>query len=260
MTRNPTDGAMAVLADASGLFSTECSLDETCLNRRGGELKLGTSAFAERCRSLDRRPLFYRFVKRLFDVVFSAGVIVVGFLPGLLLSLAIIADTKGFPIYSQVRVGRLGRHFRIYKFRTMVTDSDDVEKYLDADQLAQWHRERKVEDDPRITSLGRKLRRLSLDEMPNFWNVLKGDMSIIGPRAVTHEEIGWFGDEAETVLSVPSGITGLWQATKRNGATFESGERQKIELEYVRNAGFAMDARCVFGTFGAMFGRRRSGR
>lgn len=142
----------------------------------------------------------------------------------------------------------------------MVADSDDVEKYLDAEQLAQWHRERKVDDDPRITPLGRRLRRLSIDEVPNFLNVLRGDMSVIGPRAVSSEEIGWFGSDAATVLSVPAGITGLWQVTKRNDATFESGERQRVELEYARNAGFVMDVRCFVGTFGAMFGKRRSGR
>lgn len=202
----------------------------------------------------------YRVCKRVFDIVFSLCVIAVGFVPGLILCAFIVRDTGGSPIYTQERIGMGGRAFCIYKFRTMVADSDDVEKYLNAEQLAQWHRERKVDDDPRITPLGRKLRRSSLDEMPNFLNVLKGDMSVIGPRAVSREEIRWFGDDAETVLSVPAGITGLWQATQRNGATFESGERQRIELEYARNAGFAMDARCFFGTFGAMFGKNRSGK
>lgn len=135
--------------------------------------------------------------------------IVVGFIPGLGLSLAIVVDTKGSPIYSQNRIGRLGRTFRIYKFRTMVADSDDIGKYLDAEKLKQWHRERKVDNDPRITPLGRKLRRSSIDEIPNFLNVLKGDMSVIGPRAVSSEEIEWFGDGAKIVLSVPAGITGL---------------------------------------------------
>ena len=153
-----------------------------------------------------------------------------------------------------------GRTFQIYKFRTMVADSDDIEKYLDVEQLEQWRRERKVDGDPRITPLGRKLRATSIDEMPNFINVLKGDMSVVGPRAVSQEEIAWFGEDVQTVLSVPAGITGLWQTGARNDATFESGERQSIELEYVRNAGFAMDVRCFIGTFGAMFGKRRTGR
>lgn len=225
-----------------------------------GRLEPGTKEFAELCRSLDKRPLGYRLIKRTFDVVFSAGVVIAGFIPCALLSIAVAIDTKGSPIYSQVRVGRLGRPFRIYKFRSMVADSDDLKKYLDSEQLAQWHREHKVDSDPRITPLGRKLRRLSLDEVPNFLNVLKGDMSVIGPRAVSREEIEWFGTNAATVLSVPAGITGLWQATRRNDATFESGERQRIELEYAINASFAIDARCFLGTFGAMFGSRRSGR
>lgn len=202
----------------------------------------------------------YKACKRAFDIVFSLCVIVVGFVPGLILCAFIVRDTGGSPIYTQERVGMGGRTFRIYKFRTMVADSDDVEKYLNADQLAQWRLERKVDDDPRITPLGRKLRSTSVDEIPNFINVLKGDMSVIGPRAVSREEVEWFGDDAETMLSVPAGITGYWQATSRNDATFESGERQRIELEYVKNAGFAMDARCFIGTFGAMFGSRRSGR
>ena len=202
----------------------------------------------------------YRACKRVFDVAFSACVVAVGFVPGLILSAFIAKDTGGSPIYAQERVGMGGKTFRIYKFRTMVADSDNLEKYLGAEQIAQWNRERKVDDDPRITPLGHKLRSTSIDEMPNFINVLKGDMSVIGPRAISHEELVWFGDDVETVLSVPAGITGLWQVTQRNDATFESGERQRIELEYARNAGFAMDARCFVGTFGAMFGKRRSGR
>lgn len=260
MANNLTDRAATAAAGSDALFPVEVSLGEASVECQRGTPKLGTDAFSEQCRSLDCRPPLYRFAKRLFDLVFSVCVIVVGFIPGLVLSLAIVADTKGSPIYSQTRIGRLGRTFRIYKFRTMVADSDDVEKYLDAEQLAQWHRERKVDDDPRITPLGRKLRRLSLDEMPNFLNVLKGDMSVIGPRAVSSEEIEWFGSDAATVLSVPAGITGLWQATQRNDATFESGERQRIELEYARNAGFAVDIRCFIGTFGVMFGKKKTGR
>lgn len=256
MTNNVTNREQMAEASADALFLVEISSDEIEVESQEITPKLGTDIFAEQCRSLDHRPMLYRLVKRLFDVVFSACVVVIGFLPGLILSLAIVADTKGSPIYSQARIGRLGRTFRIYKFRTMVADSDDIEKYLDAEQLIQWHRERKVDNDPRITPLGKKLRRLSLDEMPNFLNVLKGDMSVIGPRAVSSEEIEWFGSDAAEVLSVSAGITGLWQATQRNDATFESGERQRIELEYVRGAGFAMDAKCFIETFGVMFGKK----
>ena len=120
----------------------------------------------------------YRICKRVFDIAFSVCVIAVGLGPGLILSAFIARDTGGSPIYTQERVGMGGRTFRIYKFRTMVADSDDVEKYLNSDQLAQWRLERKVDDDPRITPLGRKLRSTSVDEIPNFINVLKGDIPL----------------------------------------------------------------------------------
>lgn len=220
----------------------------------------GTEAFAERSRALDSRPLGYRVAKRAFDVVFSAAVVAVGLVPGALLCVAIAADTKGFPVYSQERAGRLGRPFRIYKFRTMVADADDVGKYLDEGQLAQWRRERKVEGDPRITRLGRLLRGTSIDELPQFLNVLRGDISVIGPRPITYDELAEFGPDAARLLSVPPGITGAWQAGPRNEATFENGERQRVEMGYVRKASFAIDLRCFVGTFGVMFGKNRTGK
>ena len=223
-------------------------------------LRLGAKEFAEECRRLDRRPLGYRVAKRAFDIAFSAAVIVVGLVPCALLSIAIAFDTMGSPIYTQERVGRLGKPFRIYKFRSMVVDADDVEKYLTPDQLAQWERERKVDGDPRITHLGRVLRRTSLDELPQFLNVLAGQLSVIGPRAITMAELSHYGADAPLLLSVPQGITGAWQAGPRNEATFENGERQKIELGYARHASLHEDARVFGATFGAMFGKRRSGR
>lgn len=202
----------------------------------------------------------YRLLKRAFDIVFSLGVIVVLLIPSLLLCLAIRTESPGNPIYSQKRVGQGGKTIRVFKIRTMIADADDVSRHLTPEQLVQWEKERKVKGDPRVTRVGGLLRATSLDEIPQFLNVLKGDLSVIGPRPITQEELAWFGDDAEEYLSVPMGITGLWQATTRNDATFESGERQRIELEYVRNAGFAMDVRCFFETFGAMFGKKRTGR
>lgn len=174
--------------------------------------------------------------------------------------MVIAAESKGSPVYTQQRIGRAGKVIRVIKLRSMVRDADDVEKYLDPAQSEQWRKERKVDDDPRITRVGRFLRATSLDEVPQFLNVIKGDLSVIGPRPITADELAWFGEDADEYLSVPMGITGLWQSSRRNGATFESGERQAIELEYVRNRGFAMDARIFAATFGAMFGEGRNGR
>lgn len=237
-------------------LSSRAEVDSWCV--------VGTQEFEALSRSLDRRPVRYKVIKRAFDIAFSLVIIVfcVVLLPlTLTMLVATSISTKGSPIYLQTRVGRYGRLFRILKLRTMVSDSDNVEKYLSSEQLVQWRKERKVDDDPRITRFGRFLRKTSLDEIPQFLNVLLGQMSVVGPRAISKDELGWYSTrEQAELLAVPQGITGWWQAGARNEATFENGERQRIELEYCRNAGLAMDAKVFFGTFGAMFGRNRSGR
>lgn len=216
----------------------------------------GSREFATECRRLDRRPPTYRLAKRVFDVAFSAFVITVGVVPCLLLAAAIALDTKGSPLYSQVRAGRNGLPFRLYKFRSMVADADNVEKYLTEEQLAAWKRERKVCDDPRVTRLGRFIRKTSLDELPQFINVLLGNISVIGPRPITYDELAEFGNDVALLLSVEPGITGAWQCGPRNEASFDNGRRQAIELSYVRDACVRLDATIFFSTFRAMFGRR----
>ena len=204
----------------------------------------------------------YRVCKRAFDIVFSAGVLLVLAVPVAVACAAICLESPGAPIYAQERVGMNGRVIRVLKLRSMVADAGDVEKYLSPGQLRQWQVERKVDDDPRVTRVGGFIRKTSLDELPQFLNVLVGDLAVIGPRPITKAELDqhFTVAEREELLSVRPGITGLWQATERNQATFESGRRQRIELHYVRERGFAMDARCFFGTFGAMFGKKATGR
>lgn len=174
----------------------------------------------------------------------------------------ICIESPGNPLYAQERVGKGGKTIKILKLRSMVADAGNVQKYLSPEQLHQWEVERKVDDDPRITKVGQFIRKCSIDEMPQFLNVLNGDLSVIGPRPITRDELEQhFSDEEKAeLLSVQPGITGLWQATDRNAATFESGLRQKIELHYVRSRCFRMDWKCFTGTFGAMFGKSKTGR
>lgn len=206
--------------------------------------------------------LAYRFSKRLFDLVFSLCVSVVLFIPVAVVCVLIRLESPGSPVYAQERVGKGGKTIKIFKLRSMVADAGNVQKYLSPEQLHQWEVERKVDDDPRITKVGQFIRKCSIDEMPQFLNVLNGDLSVIGPRPITRDELEQhFSDEEKAeLLSVQPGITGLWQATDRNAASFESGLRQKIELHYVRNRCFRMDWKCFTGTFGAMFGKRANGR
>lgn len=209
----------------------------------------------------NRARLIYRAAKRTFDIAFSAVVLAVLLVPGLALALVISLDSPGGPVFRQERVGRGGRPINIFKFRSMRADAHEhPERYLDESQMAAWKREQKVEDDPRVTRLGRFIRKTSIDEFPQFVNVLVGDMSVVGPRPVTEAETHEFGEHRDLALSARPGVTGLWQVTERNDATWENGDRQRIELEYVRRCGVRMDARCFFGTFGTMFGKRRSGR
>lgn len=195
----------------------------------------------------------YRFIKRTFDVVFSGAVCLVGLIPSAIVCAAIAADSPGSPIFRQERVGQGGKRIGIYKFRTMVADAHEhPERYMTPEQLAQWEREQKVDDDPRITRIGRVLRNTSLDEIPQFLNVLLGDLSVIGPRPVTQAETLEFGDARDEFLSVKPGITGWWQVTERNDATWENGRRQELELYYVRHASLALDLRVFAKTFKAL--------
>lgn len=226
----------------------------------GASLVPGTPAFEAACQRLDTRTLAYRVGKRAFDLAFAIAMCAVCLIPCIGLAMLVMVDTKGSPLYGQQRVKRGGRPFRIYKFRSMVADADDVEKYFTPAQMEAWRRERKVENDPRITRLGRFMRKTSLDELPQFINVLLGDMSVVGPRAITYDELGNFAPaERAVLLSVPQGITGAWQCGPRNQATFENGLRQQLELAYVRSASLGGDMAYFFKTFAVML-VERSGR
>lgn len=193
--------------------------------------------------------------------MFSTCALTAMLVPVALLSVAVSLESPGGPVFRQSRIGKGGKEIRIWKLRSMYSDAHErPERYLNDAQMAQWRREQKVDNDPRVTRVGRLIRKSSLDEVLQFVNVLAGDLSVIGPRPVTLAETYEFGADRDEFLSVRPGITGWWQVTERNEATWENGRRQALELEYVRKQGFAMDARCFFGTFGVMFGKNRTGR
>ena len=197
--------------------------------------------------------LGYRCVKRTFDIAFSLSVCLLMALPVAVLCLLVMLDSPGIPFFCQERIGLNGKRIRIWKIRTMVVDAhENPERYMTPQQIKQWEREQKVDDDPRVTRIGRFLRNTSLDELPQFINVLTGELSVIGPRPVTFDETCEFGDARSEFLSVKPGITGWWQVTERNNATWENGERQMLELYYVRHACLSLDLKILMKTVRAM--------
>ena len=199
-----------------------------------------------------KKPV-YRAIKGVLDLLLSTLLFVV-FLPLFIIFFLIIFFTDFHsPIFRQTRIGKNGKEFKLIKFRTMKYDASDFEKYFTKDQLKLYHAEYKLEDDPRITGIGKFMRRFSIDELPQFLNVIAGHMSLIGPRPLTQKETMFFGEDREALLSVKPGITGLWQVSGRNALTYESGERQRCELRYINGFGFKMDFKIFLKTFKEIF-------
>jgi undecaprenyl-phosphate galactose phosphotransferase len=197
-----------------------------------------------------------RFVKRLFDVTGALALLVL--LSPLFAYLSWkIRQSGGAAIFGHARVGRYGRMFRCLKFRTMVPDADGVlRRLLDADPgaRAEWERDFKLKDDPRITPIGLFLRRTSLDELPQLWNVIKGEMSLVGPRPVIEEELERYGDQVGYYLEIRPGITGLWQISGRNDTSYD--DRVALDSWYVRNWSLWYDLVILVKTINVVVGRR----
>jgi exopolysaccharide production protein ExoY len=200
-----------------------------------------------------------RAVKRLFDLA-SVVVILVLFWWAIIAVAIAVRLTTGSPvIYGHKRVGRNGREFKCYKFRSMVPNADQVLAHLLAtDEAAreEWARDFKLKDDPRVTKVGRFIRKTSLDEFPQLWNVVVNEMSIVGPRPVVREELDQYysGTFKAHYLSVKPGLTGLWQVSGRSD--MEYCERIQLDRNYVCSWGLFSDFLIVMRTVGVMFRRR----
>jgi len=194
-------------------------------------------------------------LKRLFDIFFSMLILVLGFPVFALIGLAVKLSSPGPIIYSQTRIGRGGRPFRCHKFRTMYCDADERLKTLltkNPELKKEWEETHKLRKDPRITSIGRFLRKTSLDEIPQFWNVLKGQLSVVGPRPVVHVELQkFFGPKAHKILSIRPGLTGLWQVSGRTDTTYM--RRIRLDETYVDKHSMALDIKLIAKTVPVMF-------
>lgn len=190
------------------------------------------------------------FIKRIFDLVVGFALLIILSVPMIIISILIRINSKGPAMFSQERIGRDGKPFRCYKFRTMY---NDAEKRLDNllennhEVKSEWKQHWKLKDDPRITKVGDFLRKTSLDELPQIFNVFKGEMSLVGPRPVTRREIDeYYKDEAKLCFGVPLGITGLWQVSGRSNTSYD--HRITLDSWYVRNWNLWLDIVILFKT------------
>lgn len=196
-----------------------------------------------------KTKLLYHFIKRLFDILVS-GLSLIIFSPVfLLIAILIKIDSKGKAFYKHKRIGKNGEVIYLYKFRSMYSDSKErLEKMLQNPEIRkEWEENFKLENDPRITKVGRMLRKTSLDELPQLLNILRGDMSIVGPRPVIENELEKYGEEKEKFLSVTPGLTGWWACNGRSCTSYE--DRKKLELYYVEHRGIILDLKIIFKTF-----------
>lgn len=217
------------------------------------ERALRETSYPEELQNLDGlkdRPV-YRAFKRTFDIVFSIAIFAIFWWLYLLLAIIVkIDDPKGGPIFAQERIGKDGKPFTMYKFRTMCVDAEDR-----LEELTQLNEKTgpvfKIKDDPRILRSGKVLRKLSLDELPQFWNVLKGDLSVVGPRPALPKEVATYNDYQKQRLLIKPGITCYWQTrTNRDSISFD--DWVDLDLLYIKQCGAWADTKLIIQTVGVV--------
>ena len=196
---------------------------------------------------------FYKSFKNLLDFLFSIFFLIASLPFFLLISLLIKLSSRGPIFFLQERIGKNNIPFKCIKFRTMHPEAKDILENLlmkDEKLKMEFEQTHKIKNDPRITTIGKLLRKTSLDELPQFINVLKNEMSIVGPRPIVNKEKNKYGKNFKKVLSVKPGITGLWQVSGRNNLTYKT--RVKLDLIYIENYSFLMDIRILIRTIGVI--------
>jgi exopolysaccharide biosynthesis polyprenyl glycosylphosphotransferase len=196
----------------------------------------------------------YHFIKRVTDIIGAfTGIFILSPLFVFVMLAIKIEDPKGAVFFKQVRVGKNGKEFYMYKFRSMVTNAESL-----LDSL--MHRNEttgpmfKIKKDPRVTKIGRFIRKTSIDELPQFWNVIKGDMSLVGPRPPLIKEVDNYSDYDRQRLLVTPGCTGLWQISGRSNLGFE--EMVDLDIKYINNMSFTNDLLIIFKTVKVLFGSK----
>lgn len=206
--------------------------------------------------TIKSKKIIYCLTKRGIDLLLSLLVMPIYLIIYILVA-AVFKFTDGGPVlYKSARIGKDGKPFYMYKFRTMKINADKLEDFLTPEEIEKYKKEYKLENDPRINRIGNILRKTSMDELPQILNVIKNDMSLIGPRPVLNEETLLYGKDRNILLSVKPGLTGYWQAYARNDVGYTDGRRQKMELYYIENRSLKLDIRIFFATIRRVLSRK----
>ncbi len=200
----------------------------------------------------------YSFFKRFIDILggLLGVILLIPITIGIYIARKILKEEEGPIFYEQLRIGKNGKEFRIYKYRSMVINADEkLKKYLEENEEArkEYKKYKKLKDDPRITKVGEFIRKTSIDEFPQFINVLKGEMSLVGPRPYLHREIEDMGDNYDKIISVKPGLTGYWQVNGRSDKDFE--ERTDMDVAYVNDRCLWFDIKLIIKTVLKIFGK-----
>jgi exopolysaccharide production protein ExoY len=217
------------------------------------ELSSETSLAASFQLDFDEQLIVHDWIKGAFDILFSLAALIFGLPLFIVIAILVKLSSPGPIFYCCLRIGRKGRLFKFWKFRSMHRDADqrlEVMLNSDPDLRQEWQKYFKLKNDPRLTRIGRFLRKTSLDELPQFWNVLMRDLSIVGPRPYLPREADAIrkilSKEMEKMFSVRPGLTGIWQTSGRSILTFE--QRVKLDLSYIDQRSFLFDLRLIAKT------------
>ena len=196
---------------------------------------------------LERESNLYLFIKRSIDIICSlAGIIVLSPIFLIVSILIKIEDPKGKVIFGHMRVGKDGRLFPCLKFRSMFANAEEMKKNFTEEQKREYAETFKLKNDPRITKVGKFIRKTSLDELPQLFNILKGDMTIVGPRPIVIDELEFYGECEDYYKAVKPGLTGLWQVSGRSDTSYD--ERVELDMEYVASRSIYKDIYIILMT------------
>ena len=190
----------------------------------------------------------YLATKRIFDLICASLGLIIFFPIFLIVALAIKISDGGPVIHARICIGQYSRPYKMYKFRTMVVDADNLERWLSPEQREEYRIACKLDDDPRITTVGKFLRKTSIDELPQLVSVLCNNMSLIGPRPVVAHEADAYGEKKSTLLSVKPGITGWWQVKARSSIPYLSDEAKALQLYYAEHSSLVLDIEILLMT------------